>query len=179
MATNARNRLYIENAEIPGGTWRNFSGTERKNRHTGKVINAPGKRNFTLFLPTDLADELVREGWNVKFYPGKEEGDEPRPYMKVNVAFGGKYPPTVKLTSINSFTGKKKTEKLEEEDLARLDGIRFSDAGLVIRPYEYDEGKVTAYLHSGFFEYEIDPITAKYDDCFVDESDGSLPFGDE
>lgn len=166
--------LMIEAAgqmDILPGPFRNFRGEKRK-------FNDEGKRNFNLKLdiPTEALDELAGMGLNIKELPPRDEeyGDQPLRFVKVNVAFGGKYPPNLYLV-----TGKKMKE-LTENELALLDGARFTNVDLVIRTYHRDESSTTLYLQKGYFTIEQDPISAKYADLGLDgEDDVELPWNED
>ena len=77
--------LQINDAKI---IFRNFRGE-------GGKFNRDGDRNFAVVIDDqDVADALVKEGWNVKIKPPREEGDTPFMYLPVKVKFSG-YGPRV------------------------------------------------------------------------------------
>lgn len=167
--------LLIENAgqnEIMSGPFRNFRGEKRK-------FNDEGKRNFNLKLsiPTETLDELSAMGLNIKEIAPREDdeeyGDEPTRFVKVNVAYGGKFPPNLYLV-----TGKKMKE-LTENELALLDAARFTNVDMVIRTYHRDENSTSLYLNKGYFTIEQDPISAKYANLGLDDDDEQLPWNVE
>lgn len=171
--------LMIEGAsqsDILAGNFRNFRGEKRKSP-SGKIVNDEGKRNFNLALnfPTEVLDDLVATGLNIKEIGPKDDeyGDEPLRFVKVNVAFGGQYPPSLYLVSGN------RMKELSESDLALLDGAKFTNVDLIIRTYHKDEDSTTLYLQKGYFTIEQDPISAKYSNLEIaaDEfEDNDLPF---
>lgn len=162
--------LMVEGAgqnDILPGQFRNFRGEKRK-------YNDEGKRNFNLSLsslPVEALDDLASLGLNIKELAPKEEaeeyGDEPLRFAKVNVAFGGKVPPELYLVS------GKNMKELTENELALLDGARFSNVDLIIRTYHRDEDSCTLYLQKGYFTIEQDPISAKYANINLDDE---VPF---
>ena len=166
--------VMIEGAtqkDILPGQFRNFRGEKRK-------YNDEGKRNFNLALdlPTEALDDLASTGLKIKELVANEEyGDEPTRFVKVNVAFGGKYPPELYLVT------PKNMKELTQNELGLLDGARFTNVDLVIRTYHKDEDSCTLYLQKGYFTLEVDPISAKYADLDVDkefggpEDDGETP----
>lgn len=165
-------QILIEGAsqsDILPGIWRNFRGEKRN-------FNEAGKRNFNLALndlPAGALDDLASTGLRIKERAGNEEyGDEPLRYAKVNVALGGKIPPALYLV-----TGKRMHE-LSENELALLDGARFSNVDLVLRCYHRDESSCTLYLQKGYFTIQQDPIEAKYAsmDLGDDDTDEEIPF---
>ena len=166
--------LMIEGAgqmEIMPGPFRNFRGEKRK-------FNDEGKRNFNLRLdiPVEALDELANMGLKIKEIAPRDDGeygDEPTRFAKVNVAYGGKFPPNLYLV-----TGKKMKE-LTENELALLDAARFTNVDLIIRMYHKDENSTTLYLNKGYFTIEQDPISAKYAELGLDEDDEELPWNVE
>ena len=85
--------LTIENARI---IFRNFEGRTSK-------YNPGGVRGFSVVLEDqDLIDKLVRDGWNVKQRPPREEGDEPLYHLPVTVSY--LYRPPI-ITMISAVSG--------------------------------------------------------------------------
>ena len=78
-----RGILQIDDARI---IYRNFSGTASK-------YNREGDRNFSVVIPTqEMADELIKAGWNVRIKPPREDGDEPFMYLPVKIKFIDRWP---------------------------------------------------------------------------------------
>ena len=130
-----RGILQIDEAKI---IYRNFSGV-------GSKYNREGDRNFAVLIATqEMADALIKEGWNVKIKPPRDEDDEPFMYLPVKVKFNDRGP------CVYLQTGRA-TNKLDEESVRCLDKIRVLSADLDIRPYDWEiNGKSgrTAYLQS-------------------------------
>ena len=172
--------LFIEGAtqnDILAGNFRNFRGEKRKTP-SGTIVNDEGKRNFNLALnlPVEALDELAATGLKIKEIAPRDDGeygDEPLRFVKVNVAFGGQYPPNLYLVS------GKKPKELTENELALLDAARFTNVDLVIRLYHKDENSTTLYLNKGYFTIEQDPISAKYANFDLDDDDEQLPWNVE
>ena len=135
--------LQINDAKI---IFRNFRGE-------GSKFNRDGDRNFAVVIDDqDVADALVKEGWNVKIKPPREEGDTPFMYLPVKVKFSG-YGPRVYLNTGN------RQNKLDEESIACLDDIDILNVDLDVRPYDWDvNGKHgrTAYLQAICVTQEVD-----------------------
>lgn len=148
--------LLIENAQI---MFKNFTGKEGR-------YNQEGDRNFCIRLDGDreLAEELRRNGWNVKTLRAREEGDEPTPYIIVSVKYQGRNgyrprPPTIVLV-----TSKGRTN-LSEEECAIIDDIDIKNVDLIIRPHTWEVNGntgVKAYLKSIYVTMHEDYLQRKY-----------------
>lgn len=146
--------IVIEGARL---IFRNFRGEAGE-------YNAPGNRNFGVILDDDLAEQLARDGWNVKYRKPMEDDPEQyrQPWLNVRVRFNP-YPPLVFL--INS----KGKIRLDESTIGQLDWTRYKNCDLVIRPYNYPErpgrpAGVSAYLKAIYVTIQEDPLTLKYED---------------
>ena len=144
-----RGILQIDDARI---IFRNFRGEADK-------YNREGDRNFALVIPNEeIADDLAREGWNVKIREPRENGDDPFMYLPVKVKFNDRGP-QVYLISGNS------RNKLDEESVSIIDDIDIRSVNMDIRPYDWEvNGKTgrTAYLQSMEAIQEIDRFAARY-----------------
>ena len=142
--------IRIEGARIG---FRNFSGEEGR-------FNPKGRRNFCVFLEEDIAKDMEKEGWNVKWLQPREEGDEPQAYLQVKVVFG-KIPPKIVLV-----TGKGKT-RLDEDTVNILDWAEIQNVDLVIRPYNWEVNGntgVSAYIKTMYVTLREDEFESKYYD---------------
>lgn len=145
--------LSLENVRIG---FKNFEGKEGQ-------FNRNGDRNFVAFLDHDVAEELAREGWNIKF-PKEQENrvdpDEPArdPYIPITVSFDN-YPANIFLISNG------KPTRAGADECIVLDWAELENVDLVLRPYEWSvNGKsgIKAYLKSGYFTIVTDEFAAKY-----------------
>lgn len=155
--------IVIENARIG---FRNFSGKEGK-------FNPAGRRNFCVFLETDLAKELDSDGWNVRWLQPRDETEEPQPYLQVAVSFDN-IPPKVILVT------KKSKTPLDESSVDILDWAEIENVDLIIRPYNWDvngKGGVKAYIKTMYVTIVEDEFESKYYDV-PDSAANSLENGD-
>lgn len=145
-----KNNIVIENARIG---FRNFSGNEGK-------FNPAGRRNFCVFLETDLGQTLENDGWNIKWLQPRDEGEEPQAYLQVAVSYDNKPPKIILVTS----NGK---SQLDESSVNILDWAEIENIDLIIRPYNWEvNGKigVKAYVKSMYVTLIEDEFESKYVD---------------
>lgn len=150
MTKQVTNNIVIENADIG---FLNFSGAEQR-------FNPAGNRNFCVFMDVDMGQDLEAEGWNIKWFEPREEGDEPRAYLSVAVNYNNIPPKILMITS----SGK---TLLDEELVGMLDWADIANVDLIIRPYNWEvNGKtgVKAYVKSMYVTIEEDAFSEKYDD---------------
>ena len=131
----------------------NFSGTETD-------MNAKGKRNFCIVLDNkEDADELARDGWNVKVLPPREDGDEPTFFIKINVNYDSRRPPRIKYRNSRGMN-----KPLSEETVGMLDSMSIVSADVVVNPYEYNPGHLSGYVQSMRVIVKESRLEAKWDD---------------
>jgi hypothetical protein len=143
-----KSNLGIENARIG---FRNFTGKEGR-------FNPAGQRNFCVFLDTDQALILERDGWNIKWLEPREPEDEKQAYLPVGVTYSN-YPPKVM-----AITSSGKTI-LDEDSIHILDWAEFETIDLIIRPYNWEVNKkrgVKAYLKAMYATLIEDEFEQKY-----------------
>ena len=142
--------FMVEDAQI---IFRNFAGKEGQ-------YNAEGDRNFAVILTDELAEEMLADGWNVKFLQPREEeeGETETPYIQVTVKFNVRPPRVVMLTSrARTHLGEDEVEVLDWADMANVD--------LICRGYEWSVNGKTgtkAYLQSLFVTINEDYLERKY-----------------
>lgn len=140
--------LLFENAKI---IFRNFAGREDR-------FNPPGARNFGLVLPPDLARDMAADGWNVKF-PKVIDEDRPKdPFVQVAVGFKGIRKPIIVMISSRGRTN------LSEDLCELIDYADIENVDLIIRPREWEPGRIKAYLKSIYVTIHEDRFQLKYAD---------------
>lgn len=141
--------LSIEGAEI---LFKNFSGAQSQ-------YNPAGNRNFCVIIPDiSLAKKMAEDGWNVKWLQPRDEGDESRPYIQVNVSYKGR-PPLIKTITSHGQT------LLDEETVGMLDWADISNVDLIVNPYNWEvNGKrgVKGYVKAMYVSIAEDEFAAKY-----------------
>lgn len=141
--------LQIDDARI---IFKNFEGR-------GDKFNREGDRNFSLLIEDpNTADALIKEGWNVKIKPGRDEDEGDFMRLPVKVKFTD-YGPNIYLVS-----GHNRVE-LDEESIGMLDNIDIESVDMDLRPYDWDvNGRTgrTAYLQSMQVVQRVDRFAERY-----------------
>ena len=140
----------LKNVEVLRTPFRNFAGSPTKYNPEG------GKRFFNVRLDEELAQTMMKEGWNIKELPPREDGQEPLWLLEVKVHFGGRPPRLVTVTP----SGKK---PVSEETVDALDAADIEYANVIIRPYDWQGKTVSAYLQTGFFHVKLDELEMMYE----------------
>ena len=152
--------LFIEDAEMLPGGFRNFEGR-------GSKYNQEGNRNFNIAISDEeYAQRLIDEGWNVRLLKPRDEDESPRYKLNVTVSFRELrgLPPT----RVFLYSGRKKT-LLDAESINVLDYAEYRTADLTIRPRLWTDEKtgerrIKAYLQEMHVTIEEDPWRSKYAD---------------
>lgn len=139
--------------------FRNFSGKPGK-------YNAEGDRNFCLLLDPESADDLQKEGYNIRYLNPRDDADDPVPYLPIKVAFGKGRPPKIVMVT------KKGKCDLDEESVSCLDWAEIETVHIAINPYHYNvsgrEG-IKAYLKTMYVVIQED----EFEDMFYDVPDSA------
>ena len=164
-----RNLITINDAHI---IFCNLAGRKRK-------FNDEGKRNFNVILTEEQAQDLIDRGFYVRTMPPRNEDDEPRYLLKINVRMDSDRPPKVFLCTAKSKTPLT-ADMLSEIDNAEADRS-IEKVDLTFSPYRSptrtDSNGYSAYLHSLYVTVEEDELAARYAAKYEQaEDDDSLPF---
>lgn len=131
--------------------FRNFAGKEGP-------MNAAGERNFACELTPDVAAQMEKDGWNVKYTKVREDGDIPTPYIPVKVSYAN-FPPRIVMVSSNART------QLTEDSVEVLDWTNIQKVDLICRGYSWSvNGKsgLKAYVKTMFVIIDEDELERKY-----------------
>lgn len=148
MARNREDEITIEDAKV---VWPNVSGEER-------TFNREGDRNFCILLEPAMAELMESKGWNVKYLRAREEGEPPRPYIKITVKFGD-YPPRIVFLTMGG------RNAVDEELAGEVDRLEIEQWDVTIRPYDWEVNGNTgrkAYLKTMYVKILEDPLDVKY-----------------
>ena len=167
-----RANLDIENAELIMA-FRNFSGREGKN-------NKEGDRNFAVYIPDDVAEQLKEDGWNIKMSNRNSDEYESRPYLNVAVRYKFRPP------EIYVGTNPDALHRIGENEVGELDWADIVHVDLSIRPRFYDvNGRtgIKAYLSEMYVIISKSKFAAKYgvvhdvaQSSNTDDEDDEIPF---
>lgn len=161
MSNRVTEQPMFENCRI---IFRNFAGEQSQ-------YNPKGNRNFCVVIDDhDVAKKMLLDGWNVKYLPAREEGDEETPYIQVTVSFDN-VPPTIVLISSKGRT------LIDESSVNILDYAEIENLDLIVNPYNWSvNGKsgVKAYLKSMYVTMREDALALKYAD--IQPVDDEIPF---
>lgn len=151
--------ITIENAQI---IWPNFSGEKSD-------MNAEGDRNFNIVLTKEQADDLAKDGWNVKCkLPRTEDEDQiERCVLKISVKYKVK-PPRIIMVGDKSRNRTELTEAL----VGSLDSADIKQVDLKFVPYFWtmfagrpnEADGVTAYLKTMYVEIIEDDLAQKWNE---------------
>ena len=145
----SNNQLVLEDVTV---ILRNFSGEQQK-------YNAAGDRNFGILLDTSLAEVMEKDGWNVKWFEPREEGDPPQAWLRIFVKYTYRPP---KIFVIDSFGNQK---ELKEDAVDILDDLEFDVVDVIINPSSWEvNGKtgIKAYLAKMYVTPHQDALDRKY-----------------
>lgn len=142
--------VIIEDAEL---LFRNFTGKQG-------MYNQEGDRSFAVKLPTDVADDMVKNGWNVKTLRLREDEEVPQPYISVAVEYRKGKPPTIIMMSSRGRT------VLDVDTVEMLDQVDIEKADVMLNAHDWTmptgaSGR-KAYLKALYITINENPLELKY-----------------
>lgn len=138
--------ITLEGARL---IFRNFAGNPDDYNKQG------GLRTTGVLIPNDLAEEMKAEGWNIKYLKPRDPQDEPQAFLTVKCKFG-KIKPTIYICTEHGKT------LLDEDSVESIDYAEIRDVDIVIRPYEYEPGCISAYIKTMYVNIVEDVFADKY-----------------
>lgn len=145
-----------EGGNILRGSFRNFSARESfgNNRITFCVELRDDDPNMFYGDRPLRIEDLTEDGWNVKVLQPRDEDEEPIYYIQVNVQYITRTGDPVKNPPRVVITDDKGKDELDQNSIAELDNDNIVDARMIIRPFEYKPGKVSAKLKTLFVKVD-------------------------
>lgn len=123
--------------------FRNFSGEMDRFKNTD--------RYFTIRIDdAELAQDMIKDGFNVGILAARDEGDEPSYILKVKFKMSDRL-------EMNRIVNNRAL-LLNEDTVGQLDDDRIDFADLEIRGFEYEPGKMSAWLNGGNFYVQSSSI---------------------
>lgn len=148
----SRGDISMSNAKI---FRRNFSGKANPN-------NFVGVRNFCVYIDDEVAADLTKDGWNVKWFEPDPDGRfsdiERQAFLNVTVRFE---PIPPKIWLINDSI----KIRIDERNAQMVDFAEIAKVDLIITPYAWEmNGKrgIKAYLKAAYITAVEDEFEKKY-----------------
>lgn len=158
----SREPIMIKNARL---FKTNFSGKEIP------PYNPAGRRNFCVFIDdVKIAEDMEKDGWNIRWLDPRQEGDERKAFLSVAVNFSVRPPKIILETS-------KGRTRLEEEDVNMLDWAEKEEIDLTINPrYWEDNGRtrIKAYLRTMRVRIYEDELESEIDELYSNAPGGAM-----
>ena len=163
------NLIVIEDAHL---IFCNLAGRKRQ-------FNEEGKRNFNVLLTEEQAQDMIDQGLHVRTMPPRNEDDEPRYLLKVNVNMDSQRPPKVVLVTSKNQTVLTPGMLVEIDNAAADQSIVKADLSFRAyrSPMRTDSNGASAYLNSLYVTIEEDELAQRYAAKLAQaQEDDSLPF---
>lgn len=145
------NTVMMEDVRI---IYRNFAGKEGQ-------YNREGDRNFSVLIDSDVAEQMIKDGWNIKWLKPREDDEDQveQAHLPVSVNFSKGRPPRVVIVTSRGRT------TLHEDDVEMLDWADIAMVDLIVTPYSWsvrDATGIKAYLKSMYVTIREDELELKY-----------------
>lgn len=145
-----------------------------KSNFSGKEIppyNPAGRRNFCVFIDDlKIAEDMEKDGWNIRWLEPKNEGDVRKAFLSVAVSFTNR-PPKILLISSRGET------RLGEEEVDMLDWAEKTNVDLTINPRYWDDGgktRIKAYLRTLKVTIYEDELEREIDERYENAPSGAM-----
>lgn len=117
--------IEIEDAQVKWG-FSHFDGRS-------DTFNDEGDHNFTIIIPEKDAKRLLEDGWNIRKFEGREEGDPPEYTLKVKISYRFEPPKIYLIKGQRKFRAK-------EPDLADIKRSTCDKLDVIISPSPWVNG---------------------------------------
>lgn len=124
------------------------------------TFNDEGDHNFTIVLPVETAEPLMKEGWNIRQIDGYEEGDPPEYTLKVKISYRYEAPKIYLIKGNRKF-------KADERDLADITRATCDQIDVIITPSRWVHGQnsgITAYVKEMYAKVRQSRFSERYSD---------------
>lgn len=145
-----------------------------KTNFSGKEIppyNPEGRRNFCVFIDDlKVAEDMEKDGWNIRWLEPRQEGDERRAFISVAVSFTNRPPKILLVTS-------KGETRIGEEEVGMLDWAEKTNVDMTINPRHWDDNgkhRIKAYLRTMKVSIYEDELEAEMDDRYTNAPAGAM-----
>lgn len=145
-----------------------------KTNFSGKEIppyNPEGKRNFLVYIDDlNVAEDMLRDGWNIRWLEPRNEGDERKAFLSVEVSFKNRPPKIVIITSRGETI-------IEEDDVNMLDWAEKERVDLTINPRFWDDNgktRIKAYLRTMKVWIYEDELEQEIDELYLNAPVGAV-----
>ena len=152
--------VEIRNARV---LWPNFEGRKAQ-------FNDAGRRNFCLLIDDETARKMEADEWRVKYLKPKEEGDEPQPYLRVNVSYEY-FEPVIDMIQGD------RLKHLKEDTIYILDTVDIDHVNCLLQGswYEGADGNkgYTPYLKELYAHIPVSRLAQEYAAQFKEDMEES------
>lgn len=156
MAERVEDTVLFEDARL---VFKNFKGE-------AGMYNREGERSFHVLLNPDIAEQMIRDGWNVKFLNKRPDDDPNEPsqaHIEVKVSYDVKPPRIIVITSTNRTEySQKNVETLDYLDMRKVDFIINPFNWVMHKGTPQEKSGVSAYLKTMFVWINEDYLEQKY-----------------
>jgi len=149
--------ITIPNAEI---RFRNFTGLAQE-------YNNEGDRNFCVLISDELADELDKDGWNIRMLKLRDGEVSPQKYLSVSIKYRNKDGSKARTPPTMVYITSRGQTSLTEDEVEIFDYIDIAKVDLSIRPYVWSFGGksgVKAYVKELYITAEESQLALMYRD---------------
>ena len=159
MPKNEVKNEVFEDLQNRDVIFRNFAGK-------ADAYNQNGKKQFSIVLTPERADDLSSKGWNVKLWKSRDDDQPDTPFLPVEVNYGP-YPPKCYLIACDPDGNPVNKTLLDDETVAELDHANFEKVDIIVSPYQWewnDRSGIKAYAKAIYATVVLDPLEMKYAD---------------